>query len=42
MSVNNMVLWPIRLVFFFSFLMLALKMLAEILKRARVLFGTKA
>jgi TRAP-type mannitol/chloroaromatic compound transport system permease small subunit len=42
MSAFNMVLWPIRLVFFISFLMLALQMLAEILKRARILFGTKA
>ncbi|MBL8705562.1 MAG: TRAP transporter small permease subunit [Rhodospirillales bacterium] len=42
MSAFNMVLWPIRLVFFISFLVLALQMLAEILKRARILFGTKA
>lgn len=42
MSAYNMVLWPIRLVFFVSFLMLALQMLAEILKRARILFATKA
>jgi TRAP-type mannitol/chloroaromatic compound transport system permease small subunit len=42
MSAYNMVLWPIRLVFFISFLMLALQMLAEIIKRAQVLFGGKA
>jgi len=42
MSAYNMVLWPIRLVFFVSFLMLALQMLAEIIKRARVLFGARA
>lgn len=42
MSAFNMVLWPIRLVFFVSFLVLALQMLAEILKRAQILFGTKA
>jgi len=42
MSAYNMVLWPIRLVFFVSFLLLALQMLAEILKRARVLCGAKA
>lgn len=41
MSAYNMVMWPIRLVFFVSFLLLALQMLAEILKRARVLFGAK-
>ncbi|MCC6470746.1 MAG: TRAP transporter small permease subunit [Alphaproteobacteria bacterium] len=42
MSAYNMVMWPIRLVFFVSFLMLALQMLAEMIKRARVLFGAKA
>lgn len=42
MSAYNMVLWPIRLVFFISFLMLALQMLAEMIKRAEVLFGRKA
>jgi TRAP-type mannitol/chloroaromatic compound transport system permease small subunit len=42
MSAYNMVLWPIRLVFFVSFLMLALQMLAEMIKRARILFGAKA
>jgi TRAP-type mannitol/chloroaromatic compound transport system permease small subunit len=42
MSAYNMVLWPIRLVFFVSFLLLGLQMLAEMLKRARVLFVLKA
>jgi len=42
MSAYNMVLWPIRLVFFVSFLMLALQMLAEMVKRAQVLFGRNA
>jgi TRAP-type mannitol/chloroaromatic compound transport system permease small subunit len=42
MSAYNMVLWPIRLAFFVSFLLLALQMLAEMIKRARVLFALKA
>lgn len=42
MSAYNMVLWPIRLVFFLAFLMLALQMLAEILKRIRILVGARA
>lgn len=41
MSGYNMVMWPIRLVFFVSFLMLALQMMAEILKRVEVLAGKR-
>jgi len=41
MSGFNMVMWPIRLVFFVSFLLLALQMLAELLKRVEVLTGKR-
>lgn len=41
MSGYNMVMWPIRLVFFVSFLMLALQMIAEIIKRVEVLAGKR-
>lgn len=42
MSGYNMVMWPVRLVFFISFLLLALQMIAEIIKRVEVLTGKRA
>lgn len=41
MSGYNMVMWPVRLVFFVSFLILALQMIAEIIKRVEVLTGKR-